>query len=743
MGWIDDAREHGSCLIGHPMIRLQPYLRAIRRVAKIKSASLLLLLLCLSWATTSLGSILYVSPTGSDANPGTSWSTAKQTIQSAIDLASAGDTVLVKEGTYTLSAPITISSAIVLTSVNGATATILDGQQSVRCISILDTAAIVNGFTVQNGHARIGGGIYVSGGTIENCTVINNTATGDDNGDGQGGGIYINNGTVRFCDIYDNVANSSVTDQYFNSAAGGGIYSFDGVVANSSISNNVCAANYANGGGIDLNGGTLTKCLVSSNAATALFYPAGGGIYANPGAIIDGCTISSNSATATDTGAFTTCNASGGGFNIGNGTTIQNTLVYANSAIAPSGFANGGGGTSSGSIVRNCTIAANTVSAPSNVSSAKGGGVLWGYNDTCVNNIVSFNSAPVDTDNSDVNPFSYPQYVSCWMSADPLFANAAANDYHLSSTSPCIDAGLDQDWMTGAQDLDANSRINNGAVDIGAYEFTTALPAPAKLGNISTRLAVGTGDNVLIGGIIIQGTVPKKVIIRAIGPDLSQYGVVGALSDPTLELHDGSGAVIGQNDNWGTTIQGGVITGDQVADIQASGLVPGDSHDSVIIATLPPANYTAIVRGLNNTTGVALVEVYDLDPTAGASLANISTRGLVQTNDNVLIGGLIMLGADPQEVIVRALGPELTAYGVAGALTDPNLELHDGDGNLIAFDDNWKESQQTEIAATGLAPGDDRESAIVATLPPGNYTTIIHGVGGTTGVALVEAYRLQ
>jgi hypothetical protein len=254
---------------------------------------------------------------------------------------------------------------------------------------------------------------------------------------------------------------------------------------------------------------------------------------------------------------------------------------------------------------------------------------------------------------------------------------------------------------------------------------------------------VGTGDNVLIGGIIIQGNAPKKVIIRAIGPGLTQYGVPGALQDPFLELHDVSGALIGQNDNWGTTIPGGVITSDQVAEIQASGLAPGDSHESAIISTLQPGNYTAIVRGVNNTTGVALVEVYDLDTTASVNLVNISTRGFVETGDNVMIGGLIILGSTPEKVIIRAIGPELTAYGVPGALQDPTLELHDGQGNLIAFDDNWKDSQQTEIAATGLFPTDDRESAIVATLPPGNYTAIVHGVNGTSGVALVEVDKLN
>ena len=209
-----------------------------------------------------------------------------------------------------------------------------------------------------------------------------------------------------------------------------------------------------------------------------------------------------------------------------------------------------------------------------------------------------------------------------------------------------------------------------------------------------------------------------------------------------LELHNGSGTLIGQNDDWRSTQIGGVVSSDQAAAIQATGLAPTDNRESAIIATLQPGNYTAIVRGKNGTTGIALVEAYDLDPAADSNLANISTRGFVDTGDNVMIGGLIILGSTQQKVIVRAIGPELTAFGITNALADPTLELHDGNGNLISFDDNWKDSQQTEIAATGLQPTDDRESAIVATLPPGNYTAIVRGANNTTGIALVEAYRL-
>jgi hypothetical protein len=261
---------------------------------------------------------------------------------------------------------------------------------------------------------------------------------------------------------------------------------------------------------------------------------------------------------------------------------------------------------------------------------------------------------------------------------------------------------------------------------------------PANLLNISTRMRVLTGDNVLIGGFIVTGTDAKKVIARGIGPSLTSQGVPGALADPTLELHDGTGATIASNDNWKDT---------QQAEIQATGIPPSNDLESAIVATLPANNsaYTAILRGKNNTTGVGLVEVYDLDQSANSTLANISTRGFVDTDDNVMIGGFILgpSGTSGAKVIARAIGPSLTASGVANALQDPTLELHDGSGTTIAFDDNWKDSQQAEIQATGIPPSDDRESAIVATLAPGNYTAIVRGKNNTNGVGLVEVYNLR
>ena len=321
--------------------------------------------------------------------------------------------------------------------------------------------------------------------------------------------------------------------------------------------------------------------------------------------------------------------------------------------------------------------------------------------------------------------------------------------------------------FTGPPDIVASLKINGVPQPPGIYggpmsgahnilpEFagsgTVSVGPLSILGNISTRSFVQTGDNVVIGGFIVQGSEPKRVIIRAIGPELTRYGVPNVLVNPTLELHDGTGALIASNDSWLQTIIGGIITNDQVRDIQNSGFPPRDARESAIIADLPAGNYTAIVRGVNDTTGVALVDVYDLNPAANSILGNISTRTFVQTGDNVMIGGFIVQGAQPKSVIVRAIGPELTQYGVPNPLANPTLELHDGTGALIASNNNWATTiiggiitanQVHDIQTSGYAPGNGFESAIIATLLPGNYTAIVRGVNNTTGVALAEVYDL-
>ena len=253
----------------------------------------------------------------------------------------------------------------------------------------------------------------------------------------------------------------------------------------------------------------------------------------------------------------------------------------------------------------------------------------------------------------------------------------------------------------------------------------------------------------MIAGFIVQGSSPKRVLIRAAGPSLTQFGVPNALANPRLELHDTTNT-IGMNDNWQTTQIGGVITSNQVAEIQNSGLAPSDPLESALIATLAPGSYTAIVEGVSGGTGVGIVEVYDLSATSGSLLANIATRGFVQTGDNAMIGGFIVV-TQPTRVIIRAIGPSLSQFGVPDALANPQLELHDAT-STIARNDDWQttqiggiitSNQVAEIQNSQLAPTNPAESAIIATLPPGSYTAIVRGVNNTTGNALVEVYSLQ
>jgi pSer/pThr/pTyr-binding forkhead associated (FHA) protein len=253
------------------------------------------------------------------------------------------------------------------------------------------------------------------------------------------------------------------------------------------------------------------------------------------------------------------------------------------------------------------------------------------------------------------------------------------------------------------------------------------------LGNISSRLRVETGDNVLIGGFIITGTQDKKVVVRALGPSLS---LPDKLANPTLELRDSSGGLVQLNDDWSSSPNRQAIID--------SGLAPSNDLESAIIAILPAngKTYTAIARGVGGTTGTGVVEIYDVDRSVDSELANISTRGLVQTGDTILIAGTIVVGQAPQKVIVRAIGPSLN---LAGKLADPTLELRDANGGLIRFDDNWRTGgQETEIMQSGAAPTNDLESALIETLAAkGAYTAIVRGVNNTAGIAVVEVYALR
>ncbi|MGH8093180.1 MAG: matrixin family metalloprotease [Chthoniobacterales bacterium] len=276
-----------------------------------------------------------------------------------------------------------------------------------------------------------------------------------------------------------------------------------------------------------------------------------------------------------------------------------------------------------------------------------------------------------------------------------------------------------------------------GSVTAEVWVFSTDLasfppptPDPAKnLLNISTRGHVETGEDAMIGGFIVQGPDPKKVLVRGLGPSLPLDATLG---NPVLDLYDSTGKLVASNDDW---------ISDRVNILQTQ-VAPTSARESAISMTLQPGAYTAVVHDLNAQPGLALVEIYDLDP-ANSLLANISTRGKVETGDDVMIGGFIIGGADATKVLVRAIGPSLAAKGIVQPLLDPVLELHDGSGALISTNDNWRSTQQAEIIATGIPPTDDRESAIVATLQPGSYTAIVRGQNNTTGVSLVEVYNLD
>ena len=264
----------------------------------------------------------------------------------------------------------------------------------------------------------------------------------------------------------------------------------------------------------------------------------------------------------------------------------------------------------------------------------------------------------------------------------------------------------------------------------------TPTPGPASQAiNLSTRMRVQTEDNVGIGGFIITGTAPKHLLLRGIGPSLTQFGVPNALPDPVLELH-GQSINTTTNDNWRDDPA-------QEAAILASGLAPTNDLESAIDVTLNPGAYTVVVRGKNNTTGVALVEVYDLSQAVPAKLANISTRAFVSTGDDIVIAGFILgnqSGSD--RIVVRGIGPSLTSVGVPNALANPTLELRDSNGALLIANNNWQDdpNQAAELMAAGLAPTNPLESGIAATLPPGLYTTLLAGLNNGTGIGLVEVY---
>lgn len=529
--------------------------------------------------------------------------------------------------------------------------------------------------------------------------------------------------------------------------AGGGIYSDQGnlTVDRCSLTGNVAEK----GGAICNDGGrfpigilTLTHSTLSGNSAAE-----GGAIY--NGALPDG--------TFEDKGSLASiANCTFSGNSAGeNGGALCNTVFLTQATVV------------------NCTFSDNTAPHGSSVDTT--GGFLT------VGNSIFKSGGPGQSVSKDItnpvlhdlgyNVFSdHPTYQGSHFFSDnnqfntdprlgPLQDNGGPTFTHAPlADSPAIDKGKNlasdachnpviTDQRGFPRPVSFNPAIprpsGGDGSDVGAVELSGLAPS---LGNISTRLGVGASDNVLIGGFIIEGSMPKRVLIRARGPSLS--GVLSnPLPNPRLELHDATSTIANNND-WQSTQIGGVITADQRQEIQNSGLAPDNAAESVIIATLPAGNYTAIMQDVNGASGIGLVEVFDLAPNVFSRLANISTRGFVQSGDNVMIGGLIVVN-QPTKVIIRARGPAL-AGAVSNPLPNPKLELHD-QTSTIGSNDDWQTTQlggvitadqRQEIQDSGFAPGDPAEAAIIATLQPGAYTAIVQDANGASGVGLVEVFVL-
>ena len=570
-------------------------------------------------------------------------------------------------------------------------------------------------FTINGGTLEDGPFVTISGLTISN---------GNAGSLGGGGGAANNYGRFTFkdCTISGNSA-----------FLGGGIYS--AVELNNTPFRPVSLV--------------LLRCSITGNVAVtdaSRFTAAGGGLYTSyVHATVDQCAITGNSAPA---------GVGGGIYNFRGDVEMQTSTVSGNSANSVGGIVNddgdGSGLVTASLALFACTVSDNGSAGVKNVNSNNhrpflhfGGTIMSG-------------PAPVLT-LADPNSVSH-----CRSDGYNLFSDSTGSPDGLDSTdqiadpllgplqdnggptftrallpgSPAIDKGgygrtIDQRGAPRPFD-DPNSANGDSAADVGAFEFQGT--PPVVLANISGRLPVGAGDNALFAGFIVTGYQPKKVIIRAIGPSL---GVAGGLADPTLELRDGSGALLQSNDNWKDSPNKQAIID--------STIPPTNDLESAIVATLPASpsgtNYTAIVRGAGNATGIGVVEVYDLDRSLDSKLANISNRGFVQTGDNVLFAGDIVLGQAAQKVIIRALGPSVP---VPGAMADPTLELRDANGSLLEANDNWVDSPNKQaIIDSTIPPTNNLESAIVRTLTPANYTAIVRGANNSTGIAVVEVYALN
>ncbi len=573
-----------------------------------------------------------------------------------------------------------------------------------------------------------GGGAIASAGTltIDNSKIANNITTGPNaqqSGQGGGGGISSNGGELT-------INNSVITG---NSAAndGGGIYITASIVniRNTTVSDNVANTNndlYGSGGGVwiraegqvTVSGSTISGNRTKRNTTSddMRFSGQGGGFWVQGVLTSDNNTISGN--TAEQVGGAVYVAYPGGSVGVLN----LNSSTITNNAAGSTGGVHWFDTLGHPPVKIGNTIIANNGSDVSGTFASQGYNLIQNPSGGTITGTTTGNLTGVD-----------PKLGA-------LAENGGFTATHaLLPGSPAIDKGkrlsdltTDQRGVTRPTDDPniANASGGDGS-DIGAFEIGASNGVGEKtLGNIATRLPVLTGENVLIGGIIVVGDAPKRVIIRALGPSLGAAGVGGTLENPTLQLFQGATLLVA-NDNW---------KDEQEGEIRDTGVQPGDDREAAIVRTLEPGSYTAVLRGKDDSTGVALVEAYDLDQRPDSKLANIATRGFVGSGEGVLIGGFIV--GPTTKVVVRAIGPSLGNVGIAGALQDTTLDLVNANGQIVRTNDNWKGTQRAELEAINIQPSDDRESALIATLTAGNYTAVVRGVSGSTGVGLVEVYNL-
>jgi hypothetical protein len=571
---------------------------------------------------------------------------------------------------------------------------------------------------MESGSAGMGGAVLNQGTlTITRCHFNNNNAVGgggagglasaSGGGDGMGGAIANQNFLALVaCTFASNSAQGG---------AGGVAYNSVGTLLQATGGMGTGGAIYNTAAGFL----SLTNCTITGNSTVGLNAylttianagaPAQGGAISNFGGLtMVHCTVANNLSQggASSPGVFLV--QANGGFSNGGGifSAFGSASVIRDSILAPN---NAVGGLSAG------PPAVDGIAAGPDVSGdiTSEGHNLLGRSDGCTG-FIGDDLQGGTTDDTRLDP----------MLGDLANNGGPTETLALLPGSPAIDHGD----LTGP-DRDQRYFLRNGPPDIGAYEFDGT--QPVMLANISTRLQIGTGANAMIGGFIVTGTESKTVMVRGIGPSLS---VAGALADPIIELHGPSGVLLVSNDDWGSAVTSQEILG--------SGLAPTNALESAWWGSLDPGAYSVVVRGKSDSTGVALFEVYDLDQTVDSKLANVSTRGFVDTGNNVMIGGTIIVGSAPR-VLLRAIGPSLSGNGVPSALGNPTLELYDASGQLIAMNDDWRTDHEQEIIATGIPPSDDLESAIVSDLAPGPYTAVVRGKNDATGVALIEVYDLN